>query len=96
MNHDQIVEVGKALLPYLRADINHVDLGHAAFNAAAALNRVTNSQRREGGKVWHMGPETIGGWPIYDGDRHIGSFWNPGGENNARRACELSERLTTP
>lgn len=39
MSQDQIVEVGKALLPYLRADLKPEELGMAAHDAYAALSR---------------------------------------------------------
>ncbi len=35
----QIIEVGKALLPYLRSDIAPEELGMAAHDATAALRR---------------------------------------------------------
>lgn len=40
MSSEEIIEVGKALLPYLRKNITNVELGHAAHDAVAALNRV--------------------------------------------------------
>lgn len=39
MTSEQIIEVGKALLPYLRTDLTSEELGKAAFDAVAALNR---------------------------------------------------------
>lgn len=39
MSQDQIVEIGKALLPYLRADLKPEELGTAAHDAFAALSR---------------------------------------------------------
>lgn len=39
MTNEQIIEVGKALLPYLRNDLDPADLGRAAHDAAAALRR---------------------------------------------------------
>lgn len=39
MTSEQVIEVGKALLPYLRADLSHAELGMAVHDAAAALNR---------------------------------------------------------
>lgn len=39
MNQSQLIEVGKALLPYLRGDLSAQELGAAAHNAAAALSR---------------------------------------------------------
>jgi hypothetical protein len=41
MNTNQIVEVGKALLPYLREGLTASELGAAAHNAAAAIARST-------------------------------------------------------
>jgi len=35
----QIIEVGKALLPYMRKDLSATELGTAAHDAAAALFR---------------------------------------------------------
>lgn len=35
----QIIEVGKALLPYLRTDLSPEELGTAAHDAAAALRK---------------------------------------------------------
>jgi hypothetical protein len=35
----QIIEVGKALLPYLRADLSSEELGQAAHDAASAFFR---------------------------------------------------------
>lgn len=40
MTNEQIIEVGKALLPYLRNDLSPAELGTAAHDAAAALRRV--------------------------------------------------------
>ena len=42
----QIIEVGKALLPYLRADVTSEELGIAAFNATAALKRAAPEDNR--------------------------------------------------
>ena len=39
MNSHQIIEVGKALLPYLRRDLRPEELGAAAHDAVAALRR---------------------------------------------------------
>lgn len=39
MNSEQVIEVGKALLPYLRTDLKPEELGMAAHDAAAALHR---------------------------------------------------------
>jgi len=39
MTTEQIIEVGKALLPYLRSDLRPEELGTAAHDAAAALRR---------------------------------------------------------
>jgi len=39
INASHIIEVGKALLPYLRADLTSDELGKAAHDAAAALLR---------------------------------------------------------
>jgi hypothetical protein len=39
MTTEQIIEVGKALLPYLRNDLTSAELGTAAHDAAAALCR---------------------------------------------------------
>lgn len=40
MTPQQIIEVGKALLPYLRNDLTDIELGTAAYNAVAALARL--------------------------------------------------------
>lgn len=45
MSEDQIREVGKALLPYLRDDLTDVELGTACHDAVAALNRVAGVDR---------------------------------------------------
>jgi hypothetical protein len=39
MTSEQAIEVGKALLPYLRTDLRPEELGMAAHDAAAALSR---------------------------------------------------------
>lgn len=39
MTNEQVIEVGKALLPYLRTDLRPEELGTAAHDAAAALRR---------------------------------------------------------
>lgn len=39
MTNEQVIEVGKALLPYLRADLKPEDLGTAAHDAAVALRK---------------------------------------------------------
>lgn len=39
MTNEQVIEVGKALLPYLRNDLTPEQLGTAAHDAAAALRR---------------------------------------------------------
>lgn len=52
INAVHLIEIGKALLPYLRNDLTEVELGKAAHDAAAALLRarlgdvgLSNSQR---------------------------------------------------
>lgn len=95
VTQDQIIEVGKALLPYLRESISHVDLGHAAFNAVAALNRVQNATAQQNSEEWHMGPKYIGGWPIYKNGKHLATFWGENSaeaEKDAARACALSRK----
>lgn len=42
MTPQQIIEVGKALLPYLRNNLTDVELGTAAHNAVAALARLNS------------------------------------------------------
>lgn len=39
MTTEQIVEIGRALLPYLRTDLTAAELGTAAHDAGAALRR---------------------------------------------------------
>lgn len=39
MTTEQVIEVGKALLPYLRTDLRPEELGMAAHDAVSALNR---------------------------------------------------------
>ncbi len=39
MTSEQIIEIGKTLLPYLRADLRPEELGMAAHDAMAAFNR---------------------------------------------------------
>lgn len=38
----EVIEVGKALLPYLRNDLTPAELGYAAHDAAAALKRAAS------------------------------------------------------
>jgi len=42
LTSEQIVAVGKALLPYLRNDLTAAELGMAAHDAASALRRQGN------------------------------------------------------
>jgi hypothetical protein len=37
LSTEQIIEVGKALLPYLRDNLSSAELGHAAHDVAAAF-----------------------------------------------------------
>jgi hypothetical protein len=46
----EIIEVGKALLPYLRSDLRPEELGKAAHDAASALNRAKGLPRGLSGR----------------------------------------------
>ena len=94
MTEQEIEAVGLAIKPYLRDNATYVEIGTAAFNACAALKRIESARSAKlyelKHNVWHVGPKFITSWPIYDGDRHIGSFFEPDGENNARLVAAWS------
>lgn len=103
MTEEEIIEVGKALPEKIRAQLTTVELGTLAFNVTAALSRVQNRRRAKlyemPKTVWHVGPSYVGGWPLYDGEKHIATFWGASekeAEINARRAAALSGERREP